>query len=128
MKYSDIWFKAQRVLRTIVQVVLAFLSAWAVIAIIAPQILTELATILPGPWIAWLTGVIAFVTVVAGVLTRIMAIPQVNAWLTKLGLGSAPKGASQTGEIPAEVKLAVMSAVNARDDGDATTTPDDTTH
>ncbi|MEQ6899292.1 hypothetical protein [Microbacterium sp. KR10-403] len=115
MKYSEIWFKAQRVLRTIVQVVLAFLSAWAVIAIIAPQILTELATILPGSWIAWLTGVIAFVTVVAGVLTRIMAIPQVNAWLTKLGLGSAPKSASQTGEIPAEVQAAVMSAVNARD-------------
>ena len=117
MKYSDIWFKAQRVLRTIVQVILAFLSAWAVVAVVAPQILTELSAILPGSWIAWLTGVIAFVTVVAGVLSRIMAIPAVNAWLTHLGLGSAPKAAAKTNEIPAEVKLAVMSEVQSRDGG-----------
>lgn len=112
---TAIWYKAQRVLRTIAQVILAFLSAWAVVAVIAPQVLNELAAILPGPWVAWLAGVIAFVTAIAGTLSRIMAIPAVNSWLTKLGLGSAPKYATQTNEIPAEVKLAVMSEVNSRD-------------
>ena len=106
---TTIWFKAQRVLRTIFQVILAFLSVWAVIALVAPQILNELATILPGSWVVWLTAVIAGVTAVAGALSRIMAIPVVNGWLSNLGLGSAPKFAMQNDEVPAEVKLAVMS-------------------
>lgn len=94
---DTIWYKAQRVLRTIVQVILAFLSVWAVIAVIAPQILTELTTILPGPWVAWLAGLVAAVTGIAGALSRIMAIPQVNAWLSRLGLGSAPRSADTVG-------------------------------
>jgi hypothetical protein len=89
----EIWFKAKRVLRTIVQAVLTFLGLWATIAIVAPQVLAELAKILPGSWIAWLTGALAFVGVVAGVLARIMAIPQINAFLVKIGLGSVPAAA-----------------------------------
>lgn len=88
---SPIWHPVQRVLRTIVQVLTAALSVWAGFALIAPQVLAELAKILPGPWIAWLTATIAAITVVAGVLTRIMAIPAVNAALTRIGLGSVPK-------------------------------------
>lgn len=114
---TTIWYKAQRVLRTIVQVILGFLSVWAVIALIAPQILTELSSILPGPWVAWLAGVIAAVTAVAGALSRIMAIPQVNKWLSNLGLGSAPKAAMQTDAVPDSVKLAVMSEAGTRDGG-----------
>ncbi|WP_425836919.1 hypothetical protein [Microbacterium sp. PA5] len=95
---QEIWFKPQRVLRTIVQVLTAALSVWAAFVLIAPQVLAELAKILPGSWVAWLAGVIASITVVAGVLTRIMAISSVNAWLTKIGLGSVPKrGAEAVG-------------------------------
>lgn len=90
---TTIWYKTQRVLRTVFATLVSFLTAWAVFSLAAPQILAELAQILPGPWIAWLTAVIATVTTVAGVLTRIMAIPAVNAFLTKIGLGSVPKSA-----------------------------------
>jgi hypothetical protein len=89
----DIWYKGKRVLRTGLAVLGSFLTAWAAFALIAPQILAELAKILPGSWIVWLTGFVATVTLVAGVITRILAIPTVNTFLTKLGLGSVPKEA-----------------------------------
>lgn len=89
---STIWFKAQRVLRSIVGTLISALTVWAALAAIFPQVLAELATVLPGPAIAWLTGVIAAVSAVAGAISRIMAIPKVNAFLTKwLNLGSIPK-------------------------------------
>lgn len=94
MNVPEVWYKAQRALRTAVQVLLSLLAVWAVIAAVAPQVLTELATILPGPWIVWLTGAVAFVTAIATALSRIMSIPAINSWLTKwLNLGSVPKKA-----------------------------------
>lgn len=92
-KTPEIWYKTQRVLRTIFAVLTSALAVWAGFALVAPQILAELATILPGSWIAWLTGVIAAISTVAGVITRILAIPAVNNFLTKVGLGSVPKSA-----------------------------------
>lgn len=89
----DIWYKAQRVLRTIVAAVLGAVAAWGAFQLFAPQILAELATILPGSWITWLASAIALISAIAGVITRIMAIPGVNALLIKIGLGSVPKKA-----------------------------------
>lgn len=91
MSVPEIWFKTQRVLRTALAVLTTLLTVWAAFALIAPQILDELALILPGAWIAWLTATIATITLVAGVITRIMAIPTVNGWLTRVGLGSVPR-------------------------------------
>ncbi|UVT31312.1 membrane protein [Microbacterium phage Marcie] len=89
---TTIWFKGQRVLRSIVGTLISALTVWAALTAIFPQMLAELATILPGPAIVWLTGVIAAISAVAGAISRIMAIPKVNAWLTKwLNLGSVPK-------------------------------------
>ncbi|QKO02795.1 hypothetical protein SEA_KELCOLE_42 [Microbacterium phage Kelcole] len=89
---STIWFKAQRVARSIVGTLISALTVWAALTAIFPQVLAELATILPGPAIVWLTGVIAAISAVAGVISRIMSIPKVNAFLTKwLNLGSIPK-------------------------------------
>lgn len=89
---STIWFKTQRVLRSIVGTLISALTVWAALTAIFPQVLAELATILPGPAIVWLTGVIAAISAVAGAISRIMAIPKVNAFLTKwLNLGSIPK-------------------------------------
>lgn len=91
---TTIWYKMQRVLRTGVATLISILTVWAAAQLIIPDIMAELAKILPASWIAWLTGVAAAITLVAGVLTRIMAIPAVNAFLTKwLGLGSVPKSA-----------------------------------
>lgn len=89
----EIWYKAKRVARTVLQVVLSAATLWGAVQIVAPQILAELAKILPVSWVVWLVGALAFLGVVAGVITRIMAIPAVNAWLVKIGLGSVPAAA-----------------------------------
>jgi len=87
----EIWYKAKRVLRTAFATLLSALSVWAVVALVAPDVLAELAKILPESWIAWLTAVVGGITVVAGVITRILAIPKVNDWLSFIGLGSVPR-------------------------------------
>ena len=88
-----IWYKAQRVLRTIIQVgIPAFLS----FALLLPAIIEALGLPADSRLRLWLLGVAAVVTAVAGALSRIMAIPAVNGWLVKIGLGSVPKGAVYT--------------------------------
>lgn len=94
---QEIWYKAQRVIRTVVQVVVsaAVTVALAVISVaaFAPDVLDALADVLPETWAAWLGGAVAFLVALAGALSRIMAIPAVNAWLAKIGLGSVPPSA-----------------------------------
>lgn len=91
---TTIWYKAQRVARTILATLISALSVWAGFSLIFPQLIEELAKVLPGPAIAWITAAVASISVVAGVITRIMAIPKVNAFLTKwLNLGSVPQSA-----------------------------------
>ncbi|MDF2918136.1 MAG: hypothetical protein K0S70_2353 [Microbacterium sp.] len=95
MNVPEIWFKTQRVLRTAIAVVVSGLSTISAgilaLALVAPDVLAELAKILPASWIAWATGALASLVAIASVVTRIMAIPKVNGWLTKIGLGSVPK-------------------------------------
>jgi predicted naringenin-chalcone synthase len=87
---QDIWFKTQRVLRTIVAVgIPAFIS----LALVLPQIIEALGLPLTSELYAWLVGVAAGVTAVAGAITRVMAIPAVNSWLVRIGLGSVPRAA-----------------------------------
>ena len=87
---TEIWYKAQRVLRTIVAVVIpAFLG----FALLLPQLIDALGLPDDSTLRLWLLGIAAGVTAVAAAITRIMAIPAVNAWLTKIGLGSVPKKA-----------------------------------
>ena len=87
---QDIWFKSQRVLRTIVQV---GIPAFFTFNLILPQVIEAVGGVLPEGAIAWLNIVAGGITAVAAALTRIMAIPQVNAWLVSIGLGSVPKSA-----------------------------------
>jgi len=93
----EIWFKLQRVIRTALAVTLSIVITLAAgigsIQVFAPQIFTELGKFLPPEFVAWLVGFFGFLVIVAGSITRIMAIPQVNAWLTKIGAGSVPKAA-----------------------------------
>lgn len=89
-KATEIWYKSKRVLRTVVQVgIPAFLS----FALVLPQLIEALGLPVDSELRLWLVGVAAAVTAVAAALSRIMAIPAVNAWLTKIGLGSVPKSA-----------------------------------
>lgn len=87
---TTISYKLQRVLRTIVQ---SGIPAFLGFAIVLPQIIEAFGLPVDSELRLWLVGVAAVVTAVAAAITRVMAIPRVNAWLIKIGLGSVPKSA-----------------------------------
>ena len=89
-KATEIWYKSQRVLRTIVQVGIPSFLAFA---LVLPQIIEALGLPVDSEIRLWMVGVAAVITAIAGAISRVMAIPAVNAWLTKIGLGSVPKSA-----------------------------------
>lgn len=115
----SIWYKAQRVIRTILAVVMAIVtgigSTLAILAIVAPQILAELEPLLAPEVFAWLVGAVAFIVTLSGVITRIMAIPAVNAFLTKFGAGSVPKAAIIDAGVVAVDKSAVITSLPRTD-------------
>lgn len=90
---GEIWFKAQRVLRTIVQAIVGIAGALAVFVLVAPQVLDAVADVLPASWVAAAAAFIAGAAAISAALSRVMAIPKVDAWLKRLGLGSAPRSA-----------------------------------
>lgn len=90
---DKIWFPLQRVIRTAVQVIIAAAAILATTVVVAPQILTAIQDVLPGPFVAWLTGAIAALAAISAAVARVMAIPAVDEWLRKFGAGSAPSGA-----------------------------------
>lgn len=94
---QDIWFKTQRVLRTLVAVgIPAFLS----FALVLPLVIDALGLPVTSALYGWLIGAAAIVTAVAGAITRVMAIPAVNTWLVRIGLGSVPRKAAEAGGLP----------------------------
>jgi len=93
----DIWFKTQRVLRTIVQALVVLVPvvngvAAAVVAYLGSQ--TDV-TVHPVVFV-WLNAIIAVTALVMGLVARIMAVPGVNAVLARVGLGSVPKSVVDT--------------------------------
>lgn len=106
---TDIWYKAQRVLRTLVQVAIpAFLS----FALVLPLVIEALGLPVDSELRLWFLAIAAGVTAVAGAITRVMAIPAVNAWLIKVGLGSVPKDAIKT--YPATGNVTVLPDTKGR--------------
>jgi|GEM_PF-1528457 len=94
----DIINKGQRVLRTIVQVgIPAFLG----FALVLPQIIEALGLPIDSQIRLALVAFAAAITAIAGALSRVMAIPAVDQWLTSIGLGSVPKVDAQS--LPAVV-------------------------
>lgn len=88
---QEIWYQGQRVLRTVVQV---GIPAFITFAAVLPSIIAALGLPVDSGLYLWLLAAAAVVTAVAGALSRVMAIPAVNEWLTKIGLGSVPKAAA----------------------------------
>ncbi|MBF4578971.1 hypothetical protein ITJ48_05295 [Frigoribacterium sp. VKM Ac-2530] len=84
------WYRSQRVLRTIVQ---TGVPTFIVFATVLPQVIDALGLPVDNGVRLWLLAVAAGVTAVAGALARVMAIPAVNGWLVTIGLGSVPKAA-----------------------------------
>ena len=87
---QPIWYRSQRVLRTIVQ---TGVPTFIVFATVLPQVIDALGLPVDNEVRLWLLAVAAGVTAVAGALARVMAIPAVNGWLVSIGLGSVPKAA-----------------------------------
>lgn len=101
----EIWYKTQRVLRTIVQALVALVPIANGVAIAAASYLTTQTGVeVPGWVFIWLNAIIAATALIMGLVARIMAVPGVNDWLTKIGLGSVPASAvipvTQPGEAP----------------------------
>jgi hypothetical protein len=78
---ATIWFKNKRVWRTIFSNILTLLT-------VAPVVLGIVNEQYPAEW---LLAAAAQAVAVQGIITRIMAIDQVNLWLSHFGLGSAPR-------------------------------------
>jgi hypothetical protein len=75
-----------------VRTVIAVVVGVAVVAPLALDVIqSELVGYLPPETLAWLAWAVGLAVAISGTVTRIMAIPLVNAWLTKLGLGATPK-------------------------------------
>ncbi|MEV8023412.1 hypothetical protein [Microbacterium sp. NPDC080220] len=90
----EIWFKTQRVLRTIAQAIIVLVPVVNGAAIAVVTYLNEQTDVIVPAWVfAVLNGAIAVTAVAMGLVARVMAVPGVNDWLTKLGLGSVPKTA-----------------------------------
>lgn len=76
-------------LRTGLQVVT---SALVLIALIGPLLADFIEQQFPGsPVVAWIAAGVAFCAGLSALIARIMALPQVNAALTAVGLGATPK-------------------------------------
>ncbi len=92
---QPIWYVWQRALRTALQVAVALVLALGgsvgLLQALRPQILAAVADVLPPNAYAWLVGAFALVIAVATALSRLMAIPLVNTWLTRVHAGSVPK-------------------------------------
>ncbi|WP_405376010.1 MULTISPECIES: hypothetical protein [unclassified Microbacterium] len=86
-----IMFKAQRVLRTIVQALIVLVPTVNLAALALSEYLGEQGYVAVPPWVFLiLNGVVAVTALVMGLVARLMAVPRVNDLLARVGLGSVP--------------------------------------
>lgn len=79
--------------RTALQTVLSVVLVAGVAAPVVANIISEeLVGVLPENWIAWAVGILGGITAVSAALTRIMAIPAVDALLERIGMSTLPGG------------------------------------
>lgn len=115
MSNYTIWYKAQRVLRTIVQALVVLVPVVNGVAAAIIDYLESQTHVVVDPVVyVWLNLIIAITALVMGLIARIMAVPGVNEFLTRIGLGSAPKSAGEQG-IPDEVAKAVLEGATRRE-------------
>ena len=89
---TQIQFPGKAVLRTLVQIgIPAFIGLVIVIPLIIEAVLAEVGEFMPESFRLWLVGAAAVITGLGLTITRVMAIPAVNAWLGKLGLAATPQ-------------------------------------
>jgi NADPH-dependent ferric siderophore reductase len=83
------WYAFQRVIRTILVNAVVILP---VVNLTLPLVAEAFrADDIPADIYLWVNGVVLGILAVTGLLTRIIAIPAVNAALTRLGAGTIPR-------------------------------------
>jgi len=88
--------------RAVARTVLAVLIGVGIVVPVAVTIiLDQFDVYLPGAAKAWLIGASAFTVALSGAVTRIIAIPAVDAWLKRVGLSSSPTPAPAVTVLPA---------------------------
>jgi hypothetical protein len=86
---TQVTFPWKTALRTALQ---TFLAVAVILIAVAPLLQEFVNQFWPdSPAVAWIGTASVFVAALAGLIARIMAIPGVNAALTKIGFGAAPK-------------------------------------
>ncbi len=88
----EIWFKAQRALRSIFGALVVLIPLANGVAAAAIAYLTSQTDVQVHPVVfVWLNAIVAVTALIIGLVSRIMAVPGVNELLTRVGLGSLPK-------------------------------------
>ena len=88
--------------RAVARTVLAVLIGVGIVVPVAVTIILDQFNVyLPDGAKAWLIGASAFTVALSGAVTRIIAIPAVDAWLKSLGLSSSPNPAPAIHTLPA---------------------------
>lgn len=97
-KVPEIWYKAQRALRTAIQFLIVAVPVFNLLLIAAVGYLEEQTDLVVPGWVfVVLNATIALLAFLIGLVARLMAVPGVNNWFTKwLNAGSVPKSALTT--------------------------------
>ena len=96
----EIWFKAKRVVRTIVQGLIVIVPLANLLAAMVADYLNEQANLVVPAWVfVVLNGIVVATALLMGLVAKAMANPTVNTWLVKFGLGSVPAHAIESGQV-----------------------------
>ena len=88
------WYPVQRALRSIVGALVVLVPLANGVAAAAVAYLTSQTDVTIPPLVfVWLNAIIAGTALVIGLVSRLMAVPGVNAALQRVGLGTAPASA-----------------------------------
>lgn len=86
-----IWHRGKRAARTIFQALIVLVPTANLIALaVAGYLNDQTDVVVPGVVFVILNGVVVATSLIMGLAARIMAVPGVNTFLTRIGLGSVP--------------------------------------
>ena len=110
----EIWFKGQRVLRTIVQALVVLVPVVNGVGVAVAAYLREQTDIvIPASVFVVLNIVVAATALLMGLAARIMAVPGVNDVLAHVGLGSVPAARIADGVVLPDPKVATRAEYQA---------------
>lgn len=110
----EIWFKGQRVLRTIVQALVVLVPVVNGVGVAVAAYLREQTDIvIPASVFLVLNIVVAGTALLMGLAARIMAVPGVNDVLAHVGLGSVPAARIADGVVLPDPKVATRAEYQA---------------